>query len=76
MTPDEPTKGGRAAQLERVAWTIAEWGKRYGYSKSHAYRIVQSGQGPRTVKLAGNAHQRITVEADAEWRRSLVERAA
>jgi hypothetical protein len=59
---------------ERVAYSIAEWAKRYGIGRSKAYTIISSGGGPVTVDI--NGVTRITQEADDEWRRQLVAQAA
>jgi hypothetical protein len=55
---------------ERVAYKIPEWGTRYGFSRAKAYQIIAAGRGPRVVEIDGL--QRITREADDEWRHQLM----
>jgi hypothetical protein len=62
------------AQDERVGWTVAAWGRRYGFSASKSYELIRTGKGPRVAVVGGD--RLITIDADAEWRRSLAEQAA
>jgi hypothetical protein len=56
--------------MERVGWTIPEWGQRYGWGRTKAYKIISSGQGPK-VRQVADSIPFITAEDDAEWRRQL-----
>ena len=61
MTPDD--------QLDRVAYRIPEWGRRYGFRRTKSFNLIADGRGPRTVMIGGERF--VTREADEAWRRSL-----
>jgi hypothetical protein len=67
-------KQAEDARVERVGWSIQLWGRRYGYSRSKAYQLVRTGQGPRAAMVGGELI--ITIEADEAWRRALADQAA
>jgi hypothetical protein len=59
--------------MERVAWSIAEWGKLYGFGRTKTYGIIKRGLGPKLTRIHEDGPAIVTIEADTEWRRSLPE---
>ena len=57
----------------RPAWSVTEWGSRYGFSRSLAYRLIREGE-VMAVKVGNRTL--ITKEADEAFRRRLNERGA
>jgi predicted DNA-binding transcriptional regulator AlpA len=48
------------------SFTITEFCKRHGYSRSYYYKLASMGRAPRSFNPAGGA-RRITEAAEAEW---------
>ena len=51
--------------MERVGWTIPEWAERYGRGRTWAYKLINSGQGPK-IRQVLTGLPIITAEDDAE----------
>jgi hypothetical protein len=50
------------------AFTITEFCRRNAISKAMFYKICAAGHGPRLMKVG--THSRISVEAEADWKRA------
>ena len=69
-----PAREGPRPRVRRIrpgdaetAFTITEWCKRNSVSRRTYYNLQKAGQGPRLMQVLGV--NRISVEADADWRR-------
>jgi predicted DNA-binding transcriptional regulator AlpA len=54
--------------VAKFALSINEFCASHGISRSFFYKLTQSGQGPRVIKIG--TRSLITVEAAADWRRA------
>lgn len=58
---------------ERAAYSVNSFCKAHDFSRALFYRSLKEGWGPATMKCAGKTL--VSVEAAAEWRRRMEERA-
>lgn len=59
----------------RAAYTIREFCAAHGISQAIFYEMKRDGLGPREMRI-GHTGVRISLEAAADWRRHMEERAA
>ena len=50
---------------KRASWTVPEFCQRNGFSRSHFYRFLDRGEGPRIFKVG--ASTRISAKAERDW---------
>jgi hypothetical protein len=55
-----------AATVTRSSFTIEEFCRRNGISKSFFYKLRNMGKGPRLMDVG--SHKRVSVEAEADWK--------